>query len=810
MAESSKVELPEYIHGVLEGTIFQANHLHHDIAGVILQGMEKLIKALGLHVIPHSELYATIDIGHARLARTKEVEFQPHNPTWNQSFKAYCCYLTNNTSFITVSVKQKHPEKEIGYASIPISSVLNDSKPLPRWFDLFRGESKLHYAGIHLLLKFTPVESDLSWNAGILPRFSGVPNTYFPMRTGCNVTLYQNTHLTNQFQPVIPLSDGKRYSPPRLWEDLYRAILEAKHFIYVAGWSVNIATTLIRDPQRMVPGAESVTFGQLLKKKADQGVRVLVMIWQDRTEILGNGGLMKTNGDDTYKFFANTKVKCFLCPRLANHDQTLFQKTEIEVEFTHHQKSVTVDAYTARHSNNGQRSVVSFIGGVDICGGRYDDENHTLFQNLDTYYLHDFYQGNFPHADLHHGGPREPWHDAHSKLEGLAAWDVLTNFQQRWVKQAPSEISKPIGDKHDTFPHPNITPSTNSWNVQVFRSIDSMSVAGFPTDPTDVMKYGLNYTKDGITDQSIQSGYIEAIRRAKRFIYIENQYFFGSCESWSQDQNSGCSNLIPIEIAMKVASKIRSGERFAVYVLTPMWPEGKPEDETVQTMIHWNTLTIDMMYRIIAKAIEDVGLTGKTHPRDYLNFFCLGNREEERPGEYNPPEKPNIGTDYYRAQTHRRFLIYVHAKLMIVDDEYIIVGSANLNQRSLDGSRDTEIAQGSYQPEHLNALTGSRAQGSVHAYRMSLWYEHFMNRLEDDSSKVFLEPESIECVMAVRSIAEKLWDAYVAESTVDLPGHLLPFPSMMVSEHSIGSLFPDTEASVKGKRSDILPSILTT
>lgn len=669
MAELSKVmELPEYIHGVLEGTILQAKHLHHDVPGVILQGIEKVTEVLGLRAIPHSELYATVDIGHARLARTKDIQFQPNNPTWNQSFKAYCCYLTNTTSFITVSVKQKHPEKEIGYASVPISSVLNDGKPLRRWFDLSTGEDKIHKGGIHILLKFSPVEFDPSWNAGILPPFSGVPNTYFAMRKGCNVTLYQNTHLTNRFQPVIPLSDGEHYSPPRLWEDLYRAILDAEHFIYVAGWSVNTATTLIRDPQRMIAGAENVTFGQLLKKKADQGVLVLVMIWQDRTEILGNEGLMKTHADETYKFFENTKVRCFLCPRLADHDQALYEKTEIEVEFTHHQKSVTVDAQVARGSNNDQRSIVSFIGGVDICGGRYDDENHTLFQNLDTYYLNDFYQGNFTHANLHHGGPREPWHDAHSKLEGLAARDVLTNFQQRWAKQAPSEISKlllPIEDMHETFPHPTTTPSTNSWNVQVFRSIDSMSVTGFPTDPTVVMEFGLKYMNDGITDQSIQSSYIEAIRRAKRFIYIENQYFFGSCESWSQDQNSGCSNLIPIEIAMKVASKIKSNERFAVYVLTPMWPEGIPEDATVQTMIHWNKLTIDMMYRIIAKAIEDVGLTGKTHPRDYLNFFCLGNREVKHLGEYIPPEKPKFGTDYHRAQTNRRFLIYIHAKLMI-------------------------------------------------------------------------------------------------------------------------------------------------
>ena len=32
------------------------------------------------------------------------------------------------------------------------------------------------------------------------------------------------------------------------------------------------------------------------------------------------------------------------------------------------------------------------------------------------------------------GGPREPWHDWHCKIEGHAAYDVLTNFEQRWKK----------------------------------------------------------------------------------------------------------------------------------------------------------------------------------------------------------------------------------------------------------------------------------------------------------------------------------------------------------------------------------------
>lgn len=38
--------------------------------------------------------------------------------------------------------------------------------------------------------------------------------------------------------------------------------------------------------------------------------------------------------------------------------------------------------------------------------------------------------------------------------------------------------------------------------------------------------------------------------------------------------------------------------------------------------------------------------------------------------------------------------------MMVVDDAYIIVGSANINERSLQGTRDTEIAVGAYQPQY--------------------------------------------------------------------------------------------------------------
>ena len=58
----------------------------------------------------------------------------------------------------------------------------------------------------------------------------------------------------------------------------------------------------------------------------------------------------------------------------------------------------------------------------------------------------------------------------------------------------------------------------------------------------------------------------------------------------------------------------------------------------------------------------------------------------------------------------------VHSKMMIVDDEYIIIGSANINQRSQDGTRDTEIAVGASQHAyHSQGEVTPRGQVGCHA-----------------------------------------------------------------------------------------------
>lgn len=48
--------------------------------------------------------------------------------------------------------------------------------------------------------------------------------------------------------------------------------------------------------------------------------------------------------------------------------------------------------------------------------------------------------------------------------------------------------------------------------------------------------------------------------------------------------------------------------------------------------------------------------------------------------------------------------------------QYIIIGSANINQRSMDGGRDTEIAMGAFQPHYFATADGFLPRGDVRVW----------------------------------------------------------------------------------------------
>ncbi|KAK1693025.1 hypothetical protein QYE76_009722 [Lolium multiflorum] len=812
------------LHGTLHVTVFEAQELSNTSrpSSQAPQFLRKLVEGIEDTVgvgKGASKLYATVGLGKARIGRTRTLTDESSSPRWFESFHIYCAHLASD---VLVTIKAKNPigASVVGIGYLPVRDIFGGDE-VERWLPLCDDSRNPVEGGgkVHVKLQYFDISKDHSWGRGIRSgKHPGVPYTFFSQRQGCKVTLYQDAHIPDGFIPRIPLDDGRYYEPHRCWEDIFAAISNAKHLIYITGWSVYTEITLLRDANRPKPPGGGVTLGELLKKKASEGVRVLMLVWDDRTSVgaLKKDGLMGTHDEDTFNFFQGTDVHCVLCPRDPDDSGSIVQDLQISTMFTHHQKIVVVDhdMPQPQHASR-RRRIMSFVGGLDLCDGRYDTPFHPLFGTLDGAHHDDFHQPNFATAAvIGKGGPREPWHDIHCRLEGPVAWDVLYNFEQRWRKQGGKDLLVQLRDLADDIipPSPVVyAEDRETWNVQLFRSIDGGAAFGFPDTPEDAARAGLVSGKDQIIDRSIQDAYICAIRRAKNFIYIENQYFLGSSYCWKPDginpDDVGALHLLPKELSMKVVSKIEAGERFTIYVVVPMWPEGIPASGSVQAILDWQRRTMEMMYTDIAQAIQAKGIDA--NPKDYLTFFCLGNREAKKAGEYEPPEPADPDTDYLKAQQNRRFMIYVHTKMMIVDDEYIIVGSANINQRSMDGARDSEIAMGAYQPYHLAASRPAR--GQVHGFRMALWYEH-MGMVDD----TFQRPESVECVRKVNAMADRYWDLYAGgEPDRDLPGHLLTYPVGVTSDGAVTQLpgvefFPDTEARILGAKSDYLPPILTT
>ncbi|KAG7970064.1 hypothetical protein I3843_07G062500 [Carya illinoinensis] len=774
MAERrSDQELMTWLHGDLDLTIMEARSLPN--MDVVVQNLRRCLTVCDTIKIPEetainpdgsggdgdkihrhrkiiaSDPYVKVTVPQVTLARTRVLK-NAQDPQWNERFYIPLAHQVVNLEF-QVKDDDIFGAEIIGTVKIPALKI-QSGELISGWFPIrgASGEPPKPETALKLELKFTPSEKNPLYQHGIAgdPEHKGVRHTYFPLRKGCHVTLYQDAHMPENLLPKIELEQGKPFKQETCWEDICHAITEAHHLIYIVGWSIYHKVKLIREPTRPLPRGGDLTLGELLKYKSEEGVRVLLLVWDDKTSrdklVIRTPGVMTTHDEETKKFFKNSSVTCVLSPRYASSKMGIIKQQVVGTLFTHHQKCVLVDAQAL----GTNRKITAFLGGIDLCDGRYDTPEHRLFRDLDTIFHDDFHNPTFAPGTK---APRQPWHDLHSRVEGPAAYDVLINFEQRWRKatrwkefgllkkvatqwkddalikieriswiQSP-DVSALKNGTTSTYKKKQNGPTSipkddpslwvfsehdpERWHVQILRSIDSGSVKGLPKtiDAVKAWDGNLICSKNLVIDKSIQTGYIQAIRSAKHFIYIENQYFIGSSYAWPSYENAGADNLIPMELALKIASKIRANERFAVYIVIPMWPEGDPKSSAVQEILYWQSQTMQMMYNVVAMELKATGHVD-SHPRDFLNFYCLGNRE------HIPEERSSgNGVEVSDAQKSKRFMIYVHAKGMIVDDEYVMVGSANINQRSMAGTKDTELAVAAYQPHHTWAGRKKQPRG---------------------------------------------------------------------------------------------------
>lgn len=138
----------------------------------------------------------------------------------------------------------------------------------------------------------------------------------------------------------------------------------------------------------------------------------------------------------------------------------------------------------------------------------------------------------------------------------------------------------------------------------------------------------------------------------------------------------GLKNEIVKTLCERITRAFYEKKPFKVIIVVPLLPgfEGDPGDQAstvLRIQIHWQKVAIltgeDSIYNTLQKTCPGINIT------DYLFFFGLRKWDVLHGSPITE-------------------IIYVHSKLMIVDDKRGICGSANINDRSLWGTGDSEIA----------------------------------------------------------------------------------------------------------------------
>eukprot|EP00127_Corallochytrium_limacisporum_P003247 Clim_evm96s147 gene=Clim_evmTU96s147 len=780
-------------HGTLKINIIAARHLRN--ADALLPS--KLGRMLSKVTRDLSDPYVTVRIGHNRLIKTKRHD-NTLDPHFNEKYEIPIADIGDK---LEISVKDDDAAgvDHLGFVWFDMKELAT-GEPKDGWFPLKKENGENEKGELHLEIEFVTVEK-----TKMTPE---VPHVYYPIRTGCSVRLYHDARVNPEQAERLkqfPLNlDGNAvYDDRSCWDDMWDSIKEAKEFIYIAGWAVWADLIMNRDAE-----GKGETLGEVLKQRAEDGLRICILVWNDLSSnkgIISTGGVMGTHDEETFAYFKKTKVKMFHVERAGGESNSMLESKSVGGLFTHHQKLVVCDAPKSVEACN-VRHIIAYCGGIDLTDGRYDDGSHPLWRTLTGVHKGD--SANHCYELDPTVGPRQPWHDIHSRVEGQAARDIMINFEERWHKQVKllhhRDLVHLTHVKNLIQPAKDIHHNQEEWAVQILRSIDGRSAQMGKHADEGLKEEYLNLKKGRHVDDSIHRAYVHQIRRAKKHIYIENQYFLGSCHAWDSHQDMEACQLVPLEISLKCCEKIRAGEDFCAYIVIPIYPEGDPESATIQEILHWQYNTIQFMYKMIHACLKEVGSDKKA--TDYLTFYCPVNRETEEGSQASGVAKKGMGQTLAKT---RRFMIYVHSKLMIVDDEYVIIGSANINQRSMGANRDTEICMGGYQMHH-HVKHGATPRGQVYGFRMALFNEH-LNGLKEE----YRDPAKPECVAAVREVCEENAKLFLQEKPVDMKGHLILYPYQPDDEGILKCLpgfetVPDCKASFFGSDAAALPNILTT
>uniref|UniRef100_A0A8B9JBT8 phospholipase D n=1 Tax=Astyanax mexicanus TaxID=7994 RepID=A0A8B9JBT8_ASTMX len=464
-------------------------------------------------------------------------------------------------------------------------------------------------------------------------------------------------HRFEGFAPPRPQTFTKWYvNGSGYFSDLADALEKAKEEIFITDWWLSPEVYLKR------PATGTYwRLDQILKRKAEQGVKVCVLLYKEVELALG------INSDYSKRKLMNLHPNI----KVMRHPDHV---ASVVFLWAHHEKMVAID------------QSVAFVGGLDLAFGRWDDSSYRLVDVASSktanhnprpvpevrmsltfyilYYLHcnallwlgkdysnfikrDWTQLDQPFQDNvdRTQVPRIPWRDLGAVLHGKAARDLARHFIQRW------NFTKIFKTKYKDKFYPYLLPKSHT-------TADTLPFTVF----------------------CLSGSHVGVILRSVFLSHIINSWMFLLCRPQNQffiscaDERS-VHNTIGDAIVKRILRAHSEKKKYRVFVVVPLLPgfEGDIAEgggRAIQAILHFTYRTMNRGECSILSRLKE------QMQDEWTQYISLC----------------GVRTHSVLGPTPITELIYVHSKALIADDRCYIIGSANINDRSMLGSRDSELA----------------------------------------------------------------------------------------------------------------------
>ncbi|OFJ51245.1 phospholipase D family protein [Mycolicibacterium grossiae] len=459
----------------------------------------------------------------------------------------------------------------------------------------------------------------------------------------------------NPHSDLPPWTDGNRAEPLVHGATYFARLAEE---VDACGPGDYVFFTDWRGDPDQVAADGGPTMAELFSSAAERGVVVKALVWRSHLDAL-------QYSEEENRHFGEAI-------EAAGGEVLLDQR--VRFGGSHHQKLVVI-----RHPAEPERDV-AFAGGIDLCKSRRDDAEHLgdpcAIAMAAAY------------------GDRPPWHDVQLELHGPIVDALDATFRERWTDPAPLDMMSPLAWLRDKFTRADLVPDRLPPRPPPPLACGSVAVQPLRTYPDAHFSYA--FAPSG--ERTIARGYTKAVRRARRLIYVEDQYL------WSR------------QVADLFAAALRANPELHLIAVVPRYPDVDGRLSLPPNLIGRR------------QAIDACRAAGP----DRVHVFDLEN---------------HVGTP-----------VYVHAKVCVVDDVWASVGSDNFNRRSwthdselscavLDATRDERAPRDP-------AGTGDGARVFARDLRLRLLREHLDRDPDGSADDDLLDP--LAAVEAVTSTAAAL------------------------------------------------------